>query len=164
MSLWSACERLGILLSITQKQAASLVGYPRVSTVDQNPELQHDALMAAGCSRVFTDKASGVASDRPQLAAALDYLREGDSLVVWRLDRLGRSLKHLLEVVSALDERDVGFQSLHESIDTTTSTGKLVFHIFGALAEFERDLIKDRTTAGTAAARARVGSEGASRC
>ncbi len=142
-------------MSITQKQAASLVGYPRVSTVDQNPELQHDALMAAGCSRVFTDKASGVASDRPQLAAALDYLREGDSLVVWRLDRLGRSLKHLLEVVSALDERDVGFQSLHESIDTTTSTGKLVFHIVGALAEFERDLIKDRTTAGLAAARAR---------
>ena len=140
---------------MAQKQAVSLVGYSRVSTVDQNPELQHDALMAAGCSRVFTDKASGVASDRPQLAAALDYLREGDSLVVWRLDRLGRSLKHLLEVVSALDERGVGFQSLHESIDTTTSTGKLVFHIFGALAEFERDLIKDRTTAGLAAARAR---------
>jgi DNA invertase Pin-like site-specific DNA recombinase len=133
----------------------SRIGYSRVSTAEQNPELQHDALLAAGCSRVFTDKASGVASDRPQLAAALDYLREGDSLVVWRLDRLGRSLKHLLEVVSELDEHGVGFKSLQESIDTTTSTGRLVFHVFGALAEFERDLIRDRTTAGLAAARAR---------
>jgi len=138
-----------------QGTSETLVGYARVSTADQNPQLQHDALKLAGCDRVFTDKASGAASDRPQLAAALDYLREGDTLVVWRLDRLGRSLKHLLEVVNALDERGVGFKSIHEAIDTTTSTGKLVFHIFGALAEFERDLIKDRTTAGLAAARAR---------
>jgi DNA invertase Pin-like site-specific DNA recombinase len=138
-----------------QGTSENLVGYARVSTADQNPQLQHDALKLAGCDRVFTDKASGAASDRPELAAALDYLRDGDTLVVWRLDRLGRSLKHLLEVVNALDERGVGFRSIHEAIDTTTSTGKLVFHIFGALAEFERDLIKDRTTAGLAAARAR---------
>ena len=144
-----------ILWLVTENTDITLVGYARVSTVDQNPQLQHDALAAGGCSRVFTDKASGAASDRPQLAAALDFLRDGDTLVVWRLDRLGRSLKHLLEVVTALDERGVGFKSIHESIDTTTSTGRLVFHIFGALAEFERDLIKDRTTAGLAAARAR---------
>ena len=114
-----------------------------------------DALREAGCVRVFTDHASGTRTDRPELTAALDYLRPGDTLMVWRLDRLGRSLKHLVETVAALDDKGVGFKSLHESINTTTSTGRLVFHIFAAVAEFERELIVDRTKAGLAAARER---------
>lgn len=133
----------------------ALVGYARVSTQDQNADLQEDALSGAGCEKVFTDKASGAQADRPQLEAALSYLREGDVLVVWRLDRLGRSLKHLITVVSDLEDRDVGFRSLTESIDTTTSAGKLIFHVFAALAEFERDLIRERTKSGLEAARAR---------
>lgn len=133
----------------------NLIGYARVSTWDQTTELQLDALQDAGCLRVFEETASGTKTDRPQLAAALDFVRPGDTLVVWRLDRLGRSLKHLMETVAWLGDRDVGFRSLHESIDTTTSTGRLVFHIFGALAEFERDLIVDRTRAGLMAARER---------
>jgi DNA invertase Pin-like site-specific DNA recombinase len=133
----------------------ALVGYSRVSTAEQVAHLQRDALAAAGCERIFSDVASGAAADRPQLNAALDYLREGDVLCVWRLDRLGRSLRHLLEVVSALQERGVGFRSLHESIDTTTPTGRLTFHVFAALAEFERDLVRERTLAGLTAARAR---------
>lgn len=132
-----------------------LIGYARVSTVEQSPQLQEDALRAAGVVRVFVDVASGGTASRPQLDAALDYAREGDVLVVWRLDRAGRSLKHLISLVSALDERGIGFRSLTESIDTTTAGGRLIFHVFGALAEFERDLIRDRTTAGLAAARAR---------
>jgi len=135
--------------------ATTLVGYARVSTLDQNPDLQTDALRHAGCRRTFTDKASGASSDRPQLAAALDYIRPGDTLVVWKLDRLGRSLRHLVETVTRLQERGVGFRSLQENIDTTTATGRLVFHIFASLAEFERDLIRERTQAGLAAARAR---------
>lgn len=135
--------------------ANNLIGYARVSTWDQTTELQLDALQDAGCLRVFEETASGTKTDRPQLAAALDFVRPGDTLVVWRLDRLGRSLKHLMETVAWLGDRDVGFRSLHESIDTTTSTGRLVFHIFGALAEFERDLIVDRTRAGLMAARER---------
>lgn len=133
----------------------ALVGYARVSTQDQNADLQEDALSKAGCEKVFTDKASGAQADRPQLEAALSYLREGDVLVVWRLDRLGRSLKHLITVVSDLEDRGVGFRSLSESIDTTTSAGKLIFHVFAALAEFERDLIRERTKSGLEAARAR---------
>ncbi len=133
----------------------ALVGYARVSTQDQNADLQQDALSGAGCEKVFTDKASGAQADRPQLEAALSYLREGDVLVVWRLDRLGRSLKHLITVVSDLEDRDVGFRSLTESIDTTTSAGKLIFHVFAALAEFERGLIRERTKSGLEAARAR---------
>jgi DNA invertase Pin-like site-specific DNA recombinase len=133
----------------------ALLGYARVSTGEQSAALQQDALERAGCFRVFVDVASGARDDRPQLAAALDQLRPGDTLVVWRLDRLGRSLKHLIETVTTLDERKVGFLSLTESIDTTTAGGRLVFHLFGALAEFERDLIRDRTTAGLEAARAR---------
>lgn len=133
----------------------SLVGYSRVSTGDQTADLQGDALSAAGCERIFTDTASGATTDRPQLSAALDYLREGDVLCVWRLDRLGRSLKHLVEVVNGLESRGVGFRSLSESIDTTTPTGRLTFHLFAALAEFERDLIRERTLAGLTAARAR---------
>lgn len=133
----------------------TLIGYARISTADQSLDLQTDALRQAGCARIFTDTASGGLAERPQLAAALDYLRPGDTLVVWRLDRLGRSLRHLVDTVSDFDVRGVGFRSIHESIDTTTSSGRLVFHIFCALAEFERDLIRERTHAGLAAARAR---------
>ena len=131
------------------------IGYARVSTEDQSPGLQLDALTAAGCVRVFTDIASGTLRQRPQLDAALDYVRAGDTLVVWRLDRLGRSLNHLVATVAALTERGVGLASLREAIDTSTASGRLVLHVFGSLAEFERALIVERTQAGLAAARAR---------
>lgn len=131
------------------------VGYARVSTHEQNLALQTDALSQAGCEKIYKDQISGSKSARPGFEEALTYLRKGDVLVVWRLDRLGRSLKHLIEIITLLDERGVGFQSLQESIDTTTSGGRLVFHLFGALAEFERQLIRERTQAGLAAARAR---------
>src|SRR5690242_5876198 len=131
------------------------IGYARVSTGEQTLDLQLDALKRAGCERVYRDVASGAKTDRRGLTDALDHLRDGDTLVVWRLDRLGRSLRHLIETNTDLDKRGISFKSLTEQIDTTTSGGKLVFHIFGALAEFERDLIKERTTAGLAAARAR---------
>lgn len=132
-----------------------LIGYARVSTADQDPALQLDALRAAGCARVFTDSASGAAASRPELDRALDHLRPGDTLVVWRLDRLGRSLRHLIETVDVFERREIGLRSLHESIDTTTPGGRLTFHLFGALAEFERALIRERTHAGLASARAR---------
>src|SRR3954470_22651347 len=132
-----------------------LIGYARVSTLDQALDLQQDALTAAGCQDIYTDTLSGSVTDRPGLTNALSHLRTGDTLVVWRLDRLGRSLSHLIETIRQLQERGVGFRSLQEQIDTTTSGGKLIFHVFGALAEFERDLIRDRTHAGLAAARAR---------
>jgi len=132
-----------------------LIGYARVSTQDQNLNLQKDALKKAGCEKIFVDKVSGTASDRPGLERALEMLRKGDTLVVWRLDRLGRSLKHLIEFMGELEERKIGFRSLQESINTTTPGGKLIFHMFGALAEFERNLIRERTQAGLAAARAR---------
>ncbi|MBB1078147.1 recombinase family protein [Rhodoferax sp. 4810] len=131
------------------------IGYARVSTLDQNLELQLDALKNAGCEKIFQDKISGAKADRPGLTEALAYVRTGDSLVVWRLDRLGRSLKHLIQVVEDLEGRGVGFISLQEGFDTTTSGGKLIFQIFGALAEFEKNLIRERTNAGLAAARAR---------
>jgi DNA invertase Pin-like site-specific DNA recombinase len=131
------------------------IGYARVSTTDQNLDLQQDALHMAGCERIFTDTASGAKADRPGLAAALAACRAGDVLVVWKLDRLGRSLPHLVETVQTLADRQVGFRSLQEQIDTTTSGGKLIFHIFASLAEFERDLIRERTNAGLTAARAR---------
>lgn len=131
------------------------VGYARVSTTEQDPALQQDALAAAGCVKVFTDTASGAKDDRAQLAAALDYLRPGDTLVVWRLDRLGRSLPHLINTIADLDKRQVGFRSLTEAIDTTTSGGRLLFGIMAALAEFERSLIRERTIAGLQAAAAR---------
>ncbi|MCD2104864.1 recombinase family protein [Rhodococcus erythropolis] len=134
---------------------SALLGYARVSTSEQNADLQEDALSAAGCFRVWTDRASGARSDRPEFAKLLDTLREGDTLVVWRLDRLGRSLPHLIDTVDQLKSRGVSFKSLNESIDTSTSGGTLIFHIFGALAEFERSLIKERTMAGLAAARDR---------
>jgi len=132
-----------------------LVGYARVSTTEQNIELQVDALEMLGCDHIFQDKASGSLTHREGLSSALSYVREGDTLVVWRLDRLGRSLKHLIETISQLEERRIGFRSLQESIDTTTSGGRLIFQIFGALAEFERNLIRERTYAGLNAARAR---------
>lgn len=132
-----------------------LIGYARVSTADQSLELQKDALTAAGCEKVVTDVVSGVAATRPGLNETLEYARTGDTLVVWRLDRLGRSLKDLIETVNALHARGIGFKSLQEQIDTTTSGGKLVFHVFGALAEFEREVIRERTQAGLQAARAR---------
>jgi DNA invertase Pin-like site-specific DNA recombinase len=132
-----------------------LLGYARVSTTDQQPHLQVDALTAAGCYRVFTETASGARTDRPTLEQLLDQLRPGDTLVVWKLDRLGRSLRHLVDTVTGLADRGIGFRSLQESIDTTTPGGKLVFHVFAALAEFERDLIRERTNAGLAAARSR---------
>ncbi|WP_420628630.1 recombinase family protein [Candidatus Leptofilum sp.] len=133
-----------------------LIGYARVSTDDQNLALQEDALKKVGCKKIFSDKMSGAKSARPGLQEALTYLRDGeDTLVVWRLDRLGRSLKNLIEMMSLLENRSIGFQSLQESINTTTSGGKLIFHIFGALAEFERNLIRERTKAGLTAARAR---------
>lgn len=132
-----------------------LIGYARVSTSDQSLDLQTDALAAAGCERVFADTASGAKAERPGLEETLAFAREGDVLVVWRLDRFGRSLKDLVGRVEALGERGVGFRSLQESIDTTSAGGRLVFHVFGALAEFERELIRERTLAGLASARAR---------
>lgn len=132
-----------------------LLGYARVSTADQDAALQQDALKAAGCYRIFTDTASGSLESRPELAKVLDQLRPGDTLVVWRLDRLGRSIRHLIDQLAVLEERGVGFRSLQENVDTTSSGGRLVFHIFASLAEFERDLIQERTNAGLAAARAR---------
>lgn len=132
-----------------------LIGYERVSTDDQNLALQHDALQDAGCEKIFADKMSGVKADRPGLKEAFDYVRPGDTLVVWRLDRLGRSLKDLIALVEELETRNIGLRSLQESVDTTTSGGKLIFHLFGALAEFERNLIRERTQAGLQAARAR---------
>jgi DNA invertase Pin-like site-specific DNA recombinase len=130
-----------------------LIGYARVSTHDQTLNLQRDALQKAGCNKIFTDTASGARTERKGLDEALAYVRSGDTLVVWRLDRLGRSLPHLITTLTSLEERGIGFKSLTENIDTTTSGGKLIFHIFGALAEFERNLIRERTTAGLTAAR-----------
>jgi len=139
----------------TDKTILANVGYARVSTQDQDLSLQLDALAAAGCGKVFEDRASGVQTGRTGLQAALDYVRDGEVLVVWKLDRLGRSLPHLIETVTELAKRGVGFSSLTEAIDTTTPGGRLNFHIFGALGQFERDLIQERTRAGLAAATAR---------
>jgi DNA invertase Pin-like site-specific DNA recombinase len=132
-----------------------LIGYARVSTHDQTLSLQQDALGKAGCTKIFTDTASGAKAERKGLDEALSYVRKGDTLVVWRLDRLGRSLPHLITTMTDLEGRGIGFKSLTENIDTTTSGGKLIFRIFGALAEFERNLIRERTNAGLIAARAR---------
>ncbi len=133
-----------------------LIGYARVSTQEQNLELQINALQEAGCKKIFMEKASGAQRDRPELKAALEYMRphEGDVLVVWKLDRLARSLRQLIDTVEDLEKDAIGFKSLTEAIDTTSSGGKLIFHIFGSLAEFERGLIKERTIAGLKAARA----------
>ena len=131
------------------------VGYARVSTVDQNLDMQMDALKKENCKKIFQDHASGVKSNRDGLERALDFMRGGDTLVVWKLDRLGRSLKHLIDIINLLNEKGMYFKSLQENIDTSSSGGNLIFHVFGALAEFERDMISDRTLAGMAAAKER---------
>lgn len=131
------------------------IGYARVSTQDQNMDLQHDALTQSGCSKIFVDKISGVATERKGLQEALAYARPGDTLVVWKLDRLGRTLKNLIHFINELHTKNINFISLQESIDTTSPSGKLVFHLFASLAEFERDMIIERTKAGLSAARAR---------
>jgi DNA invertase Pin-like site-specific DNA recombinase len=131
------------------------IGYARVSTVEQELTLQLDALCAAGCDRIFEDRASGAKTDRPGLVQALDFVREGDVLVAWKLDRLARSLSHLIETVNLLEQKGVGLQSLTEAVDTTTPGGRLIFHVFGALAQFERDLIRERTRAGLSSAASR---------
>lgn len=132
-----------------------IIGYARVSTAEQNLTLQTDALEAAGCERVFVETASGAQRDRPEFQRALDFMRPGDTLVVWKLDRLARSMRQLIDTVELLQSKGMGLRSLTETIDTTTAGGMLVFHVFGALAEFERSMIRERTTAGLEAARAR---------
>src|SRR5271156_5717395 len=132
-----------------------LVGYARVSSSDQDLGMQLDALTKAGCERIFDDIASGAKEERKGLNAALEFMRAGDALVVWKLDRLSRSLQQLLELVSKLEKREIGLNSLRDKIDTTTPGGKLVFHVFGALAQFEAEVIRERTNAGLQAARAR---------
>lgn len=132
-----------------------LIGYARVSTDDQTLDLQLDALKAAGCDKLFTDKASGAKADRPGLLEALSFARNGDSLVIWRLDRLGRSLKDLLIRLEELEKNGIQLKSLQESIDTSTAVGRMVFQVAGAFAEFERNIIRERTRAGLSAARAR---------
>jgi DNA invertase Pin-like site-specific DNA recombinase len=136
-----------------------LIGYASVSTIDQNLALQRDALTEAGCSKIFTEQLSGAVSDRPALHDALEFARSGDTLIVWKLDRLALSMKQLIETIEKLRLRNIGFRSLTEALDTTTAQGRLVFHMFGALAEFERSLIRERTQAGLAAAR-RMGRAG----
>jgi DNA invertase Pin-like site-specific DNA recombinase len=131
------------------------IGYARVSTQDQNLDLQIDALNEFGCKKIFTDKASGAKTARPELDKMLEQLREGDVVVIWKLDRLGRNLKHLVELVAQFNEQKVGLVSLNDPVDTTTAQGRLVFNIFASLAEFERDIISERTKAGLAAARKR---------
>jgi DNA invertase Pin-like site-specific DNA recombinase len=154
---WTSDGKTDNVLSGQENGQARManIGYARVSTLDQNLTLQSDALAAAGCAKVFEDRASGARADRPGLQKALDYVRDGDVLIVWKLDRLGRSLPHLIDTVSVLEKRGVGFRSVTEAIDTTTPGGRLVFHLFGALGQFERDLIRERTRAGLAAAEAR---------
>lgn len=137
------------------KSGAMKIGYARVSTADQNLNLQLDALKKAGCEKFYQEKVSGAKTARPELERMLENARPGDIIVIWKLDRLGRSLKHLVELVGTLMEREVGLQSLNDPIDTTTPQGRLTFNIFASLAEFERDLIRERTQAGLKAARAR---------
>ncbi len=132
-----------------------LVGYARVSTEDQNLDLQSDALKSAGCEQLFTDQLSGAAKNRPGLDEALKYLRQGDTLVVWKLDRLGRTVKGLVDLVESLQEKGIQFRSLTDGIDTSTSAGRFFFHVMAALAQMERELIRERTNAGLKAARAR---------
>ncbi|NLU84935.1 recombinase family protein [Rhodococcus sp. HNM0569] len=140
---------------IARPTGGAKLGYCRVSTGLQNTDLQLDALTAAGCWRVFTDHASGAKEDRPELQKLFAYLRPGDTLVVWRLDRLGRSLLHLIKLVNELESRGVQLESVNDRIETSTPGGKLIFHIFAAIAEFERNLIRERTAAGLTAARER---------
>jgi len=132
-----------------------LIGYARVSTLDQNPDLQLDALKEAGCKKIFTDKSSGSVQERPELDKLKGMLREGDTLVIWKLDRLSRSLKHLIEWMEFLDREGVQLKSIQDSIDTSTAMGKFIFHVFGALGQLEKDIIRERTMAGLSSARAR---------
>ncbi|QIP14763.1 recombinase family protein [Spirosoma aureum] len=131
------------------------IGYARVSTQDQNLSMQLDALKAQGCEKIFQEKASGAKGDRPELTKLLEHVREGDTVVIWKLDRLGRSLAHLVEMVNVLERNSIGLISLNDPVDTTTAQGRLVFRIFASLAEFERELIKERTQAGLQSARRR---------
>lgn len=137
------------------EEYAMLIGYARVSTAEQTLDLQKDALHEVGCEIIFEDMSSGAKADRPGLRDALTYMRAGDTLVFWKLDRVSRSLRHLLELAADFKERGIGFKSLKDEIDTTTSMGKFFFHLMGAVAELERDIIRERTQAGLAAARAR---------
>ena len=132
-----------------------LIGYSRISTSDQTISLQHDALKEAGCEKMFQDIASGAKTDRMGLKNAIEFARSGDVLVCWKLDRVGRSLRDLIEIINTLKEKGVGFRCLTQNLDTTTPSGMLIFHVFGAMAEFERSLIRERTNAGLASARAR---------
>ena len=137
------------------RECSMLIGYARVSTDDQKLDLQLDALIKSGCEKIYDDYMSGAKAERPGLTKALDQCRSGDTLVVWRLDRLGRSIKNLIDLAELLEKKGVGLKSCQEAIDTNTSGGKLIFHMFGALAEFERNLLRERTRAGLDAARAR---------
>ena len=137
-----------------------LIGYARVSTIDQDLALQADALTRAGCEKMFTDKASGAKTDRPGLAEALQFLRTGDTLVIWKLDRLGRSIRGLIDLAAGLSDRKIDFRSLTDGFDTATPSGRLLFHILASVAEMERELIRERTIAGLAAARAKGGTGG----
>jgi len=148
-------SRLIKVMEVFETERIMKVGYARVSTRDQHADLQTDALTEAGCETIYEEAASGAQRDRPKLTEALAYLREGDTLVVWKMDRLARSLRQLIETVELLEERGIGFVSLTEKIDTTSPGGKLVFHLFGALAEFERGMIRERTKAGLKAAKDR---------
>ncbi len=141
--------------SKTSEVGSMRIGYARVSTADQSVSMQIDALRTAGCVQIYEEHASGKQNDRPELARALKALGKGDTLVVWRLDRLGRSLPHLIQTVTAIEALGASFESLNEKIDTCTATGRLVFHVFSALAEFERNLISERTREGLSAARRR---------
>jgi DNA invertase Pin-like site-specific DNA recombinase len=141
--------------SFWRKKAKMKIGYARVSTQDQDLALQIDALTKEGCEKIFQEKASGAQRDRPELKAALSYMREGDILIVWKLDRLARSMKQLIETVEDFESRGIGLKSLQDPIDTSSASGKLIFHIFAALAEFERGVIRDRTNAGLKSARER---------
>ena len=143
------------VIKVKWRSLTMKIGYARVSTGDQNLDMQVDALNKIECDKIFTDKMSGARSDRPGLEEAMKFMREGDTLIVWRLDRLGRSLQHLIKVINDLNENGKFFMSLQENIDSKSTGGKLIFHIFAALAEFERDLIRERTKAGILAARAR---------
>jgi DNA invertase Pin-like site-specific DNA recombinase len=151
--------KVGAAIRPENTDQGMLIGYARVSTIDQNLALQRDALTEAGCGKIFTEQLSGAVADRPALHDALEFARSGDTLIVWKLDRLARSMKQLIETIEKLRLRGIGFRSLTEALDTTTPQGRLVFHMFGALAEFERSLIRERTQAGLAAAR-RVGRTG----
>lgn len=149
------CRQSRSSINVSQMSNNHRLGYARVSTDDQNLDLQRDALVRNGCATIYEEKMSGKTSERPELGQCIKALRSGDTLVVWRLDRLGRSLSDLIRIVTDLERRGIGFESISEKIDTATAAGKLIFHVFGALAEFERNLIRERTVAGLTAARAR---------